>query len=98
MKGLAESSPFHLLTNPQVINWFIFLSRASYLLFMPPDPGHKRAYLNIINENISSVSTQLIAYELHVLSSCISIYSTLLKKLAKYLKECKNEQNVPFDA
>ena len=24
MKGLAESSPFHLLTNPHVINWFIF--------------------------------------------------------------------------
>ena len=24
MKGLAESSPFHLLTNPHVINRFIF--------------------------------------------------------------------------
>ena len=24
MKGLAESSPFHLITNPHVINWFIF--------------------------------------------------------------------------
>ena len=24
MKGLAESSPFHLLTNPHMINRFIF--------------------------------------------------------------------------
>ena len=24
MKGLAESSPFHLLTNPHLINQFIF--------------------------------------------------------------------------
>ena len=24
MKGLAESLPFNLLTNPLVINWFIF--------------------------------------------------------------------------
>ena len=24
IKGLAESSPFHLLTNPNVLNWFIF--------------------------------------------------------------------------
>ena len=33
MKWLGRPSPFHLFTNPCVINLFFFLSRDGYLLF-----------------------------------------------------------------
>ena len=31
------------------------------LVFMASEPGHMKTYLNSINENVSAVSTQLIA-------------------------------------
>ena len=49
MKGLAESSPFHLLTNPHMINRFIFGHGVVIYYIFHHLPYNKQSYL-IIND------------------------------------------------
>ena len=52
MKGLAESSPFHLLTNPHMINRFIF--GHGVVIYYINGPGHmtKMAAMAINSKNL----------------------------------------------
>ena len=43
MKGLAESTPFHLLTNPYVINCFIF-GHGVVIYYIVMDAGNGMKY------------------------------------------------------